>query len=174
MLLQEISQILATTGNIYASQEEKILTTFKNIPALQEIEDQKFHEKQGDLEVFPDSPYESREEIKNPWTTFDEEQTLELEVEEFPANLYPDPLCKSQLFEDLQGMIKKDMQSNATNEEDDQMSSDYIEEWFQIVIRSGYHSILQHFLASSPLKQLASHILYLLRYTSHVWIWVHL
>jgi hypothetical protein len=46
MLLQEISQILSTVGNISASQKEKIMTTFRNIPALQEvIEDTKFHEK---------------------------------------------------------------------------------------------------------------------------------
>jgi cell division protein FtsL len=44
MLLQKLSQILAVAG-ISASQEEKILTTVKNIPELQEvIDNQKFHE----------------------------------------------------------------------------------------------------------------------------------
>jgi hypothetical protein len=37
MLLQEISQILATAGNISASQEEKILTAIRNTPAFSEI-----------------------------------------------------------------------------------------------------------------------------------------
>jgi hypothetical protein len=92
MLLQEICENLAATGKICAFQEEKILTAFKNIPPLREIDDKKFHEKQGDLEFFPVSPYESGEEIKIPWTTFDEEHALEFKVEAFPANLYLDPL----------------------------------------------------------------------------------
>jgi hypothetical protein len=65
MILQEISQILSAVGNISASQKEKILTTFRNIPALQEvIEDQKFHEKHQE---------EDLEEIKQPWKTYDGE-----------------------------------------------------------------------------------------------------
>lgn len=46
MLLQEISQILVTVG-ISTSQEEKILTTIKNISTLREvIKGEEFHEKQ--------------------------------------------------------------------------------------------------------------------------------
>jgi hypothetical protein len=49
MILQEISQILEATRKIFSSQEEQILTTFRNIPSLQEvIEDQKFHDKYQD------------------------------------------------------------------------------------------------------------------------------
>jgi hypothetical protein len=41
MLLQEISQILAEVGNIYASQEEKILTTIKSISTSWEVIEEK-------------------------------------------------------------------------------------------------------------------------------------
>jgi hypothetical protein len=65
MLLQEISQILAIVGNIYASQEEKILTTFKNIYASWEVRKTKNSREhhQEDLEG-----------TKEPWKSFDEEK----------------------------------------------------------------------------------------------------
>jgi hypothetical protein len=51
----KISQILAVV-EIFASQEEKILTAVKNIPELQEvIDNQKFHEPH--LEAPPDHPH---------------------------------------------------------------------------------------------------------------------
>jgi hypothetical protein len=126
MILQEISQILAAVGNISASQEEKILTTFRNIPALWEvIEDQKFHEKHQE---------EDLEEIKQPWKTFDGEKTLEPEIEEFLPCLSSDPLCiqetNQQIVEDLHGMTKEDIQSGG-NEQVNQGHHDYIELWFQ-------------------------------------------
>ena len=89
------------------------MTTIRNTPAFQEIEDQKSHEKQEDIEVFPYSPYKYTEETKELWTTVDGERALELEIEEFLANLYPNPLCKIQMFED---MINKNMQENNTDE----------------------------------------------------------
>jgi hypothetical protein len=74
----------SNTGNIFASQEEQILTAFRNIPALWEvIEDQKFHEQHQD---------EDLEEIKQPWETFDGEKTLEPEIEEFLPCLSSYPL----------------------------------------------------------------------------------
>jgi hypothetical protein len=84
---------------------------------------------------------------------------LEPEIEEFLASLYLDPLCKSQMFEDLQGMIKEDMQANSTDEEENQMSIGYIEEWFQTIIRPGHHFILQHLLAPNKKDRLVPHIL---------------
>jgi hypothetical protein len=52
MLLQEISQILITIGNISASQEEQILIEIKNIFASQEaIEEKRIHEKLPQEEI---------------------------------------------------------------------------------------------------------------------------
>jgi hypothetical protein len=85
MLLQEISQILAAVG-VSASQEEKILTTIRNIPAsLEVIEEQKFHEPhpQEDLEALFDHPCQIVKETKESWTTFDGEKPLEPEIKEF-------------------------------------------------------------------------------------------
>jgi hypothetical protein len=66
MFLQEISQILVVAENISTYQEEKILTTIKNISTSREVIGEKqFHEKnQEDLE-----------ETRYTWKSFDEEMT---------------------------------------------------------------------------------------------------
>jgi hypothetical protein len=55
-------------------------------------------------------------------------------------------------------MIKEDMQANNIDEEENQRSIGYIEEWLQTIIRPEHHFLLQHFLASKQSDQLASHI----------------
>jgi hypothetical protein len=75
MLLQEISQILTTIGNISVSQEEQILKTIINISTSQvTIEEQRIHEQlpqEGDLEAFSSHPCKYVEETKETWTMFD-------------------------------------------------------------------------------------------------------
>jgi len=66
---------------MFASWEEKIPTTIRNTSAFQEIEDKKFHEKQEYIEYFLDYPYTYGEYIREPWTKFDQEKVLELEIE---------------------------------------------------------------------------------------------
>jgi hypothetical protein len=119
------------------------LTTVKNISALQEvIKEEEFHEQQ-------------QEETKESWTTFDGEKSLEPEIEGSLACLSSDPLCiqetNQQILEDLQGVTKEDIQNQENN--------DYIEEWFQAVIRPKNYFTLQHFLATNQTDQLVSHIL---------------
>jgi hypothetical protein len=92
------------------------------------------------------------EEIEELWTTSDEEKTLEPEIEEFLACFSADPLCitecEDQFSEEPHDLSTRESQGN----------KDYIESWFQTVIRPQYSSILQHFLASSPQEQLVSHV----------------
>jgi hypothetical protein len=100
------------------------------------------------------------EEIKELWTPSNEEQILEPEIEEFLACI--DPLCieecESQNFEDLWGVTKTYMQADNIDVQGSQGMKDYIEEWFQTIIRPRNHFLLQHFLASNQSYQLASHI----------------
>jgi hypothetical protein len=78
MLLQEISQVLTNLGNIYASQEEHILTFIRNIYSSHKgIETQKFHEQQANLVFFPYSPWRYGKEIEYVWTTSNEDKILE-------------------------------------------------------------------------------------------------
>jgi hypothetical protein len=131
------------------------------------VEEQRIHEhilQEEDLEVSSSSPCEKIKEIKESWTTSDEDQILEPEIKEFLACLSPDPLCitecDDQLSKEPYGMTTKGSQGD----------KDYIETWFQTVIRPQYHSIFQQFLALSPQEKLASHIRYLSRYTFQIWI----
>jgi hypothetical protein len=56
--------------------------------------------------------------------------------------------CEDQLSKELHGITIRESQGDR----------DYIEAWFQTIIKPQYPSILQHFLASSPQEQLASHV----------------
>jgi hypothetical protein len=91
---------------------------------------------------------------------FNGEHALELEIEEFLASLCLDPLCKIQIFEDLQGMTKEDMQ-NSVDKQENQGSSDYIEVWFQtniIPYIPSFSNISWHHINQSSL---VPHIWYL-------------
>ena len=81
MFLQELSHILAAAG-ISASQEEHILTAFKNLVVS----------PQEDLEVPSDSYCQFVEETKESWIEFNGEKLLEPDIEEFLACLSVDPI----------------------------------------------------------------------------------
>lgn len=109
MLIQEIYWLLTSIGDIYTYQEEQIFTGFKNISAFWEvIKEKEFHEQQQD-------------ETKESWITFDGEQPLELEIEEFPiclsSDLAPIQETNQQIVEDLHGMTKEDLQINDNEQE---------------------------------------------------------
>jgi hypothetical protein len=150
MSLQELSHILAAAG-ISASQEEHILTTFKNLVVS----------PQEDLEVPSDSYCQFVEKTQESWIECNGEKPLEPEIEEFLACLSADHACTpetNQLEEDtLCGMEKEDMMCDL-NKEEKQEYSDPIEIWFQLVIRS-HHSFIFHYFLISSSKQLALHTL---------------
>ena len=56
---------------------------------------------------------------------------MEPEIEESLGSWSMDPLCKSKMFKDIPDMTNEDLQ---VSEEENQGITDYIEEWFQIVI----------------------------------------
>jgi hypothetical protein len=142
ILLKDISQILTTTANTSAIQEEQILTAIKNI-AKQHIYDQQEEE--------------NMEEIKQSGNTVDEEfaelplyTSLDhLEIHHQVNMAEEDIQIKDDEEEDIQ--IKDD-------KEEDMKRYDCIEEWLQIVIRSGQYFILQQFLA---LNQMNRSVLYI-------------
>jgi hypothetical protein len=113
--LEELSQILPTAG-ISASQEEKILTIVKNLVAYPDIiEEQEFHEPhpQEYLEASSNHLCQPVEETKKSWTTFDGEQPLEPEIEEFLTCLSEYPLCTQETNhlkeDDMHSMVEEDI-----------------------------------------------------------------
>ena len=99
-ILKELSQILAAAG-VSASQEEQILIAVKNLYASREvIQEEKFDEQY-------------HMEAKEPNPKFDEERSLEPEIEESLACPLPDLVCiqetNHQKEEDLHGMIEEDI-----------------------------------------------------------------
>jgi len=69
------------------------------------------------MEVSSRNPYEKIKEIKEVWTTTNEEKPLELNIEGFMACLSPDPLCitkhDDQLYKEFHGMkIKENPRSS--------------------------------------------------------------
>jgi hypothetical protein len=144
--LGELSQILATTG-ISSFQEEHILTIVMNLSTSSEmIKEPKSHELQKD------SPCQTAEEAEKLETTSDGERPLRPEIEEFST----DPLYTSETNhpeeEDLHGMMKEGIEITVDEHQD------YIEVWFQEVIRLQYHSLLQHLLMPKQVGWLVLHI----------------
>jgi hypothetical protein len=174
MSLQELSHILVTTG-ISASQEEHILTTFKNLV----VSPQEY------LEVPSDSYYRFIEETQEAWIEFNGEQPLEPEIEEFLACLSTDLVCTpntNHLEEDnLRSRVKEDMLCDL-NKEEKREYLDPIERWFQIVFRSHY-SFTFHYCLISSSKQLVLHTpvcikIYLLNLSMNIFLtllctWLH-
>ncbi len=104
---KELSWILAAAGT-FASQEEFFSTTIKNLPTSQEaIKEEEFHEQH-------------QVETKEPWTTFDEENFLELEIQESFPCLSLDHLGIQETNhpkeDDLHDMIEEDIQSGPHDE----------------------------------------------------------
>jgi len=85
-----------TTTRIFSNPYLKLGATTRDIYASQEaIEEQRIHEKlpQEDPKVFLSHPCKKAKEIKEPWTTFNGDNTLEPDIEEFLACLSQNPLC---------------------------------------------------------------------------------
>ena len=124
------------------------MTTFKNLPASRElIKEEEFLEQQ-------------QENTKEPWTTFDEENTLEPEIEEFLTCILQNPLCIQETNHpkegDLHGMVEEYIH-NDLNEEVNQGHHDYIDKWLQTKITSNHHYLLQNLLVSDQLQLLIFH-----------------
>jgi hypothetical protein len=134
--LEELSQILVATG-ISSSQEEHILTIAKNLNTSPKIlEESRSYELQNDF------PCQNEKEDEKLWTTSSGEQSLRPEIEEFSTSISVDPLCTSEINypkeEDLHSMMKESMEIIVDEHQN------YIEIWFQEVIRPQYYSLLQH------------------------------
>ena len=89
--LEELSQILATTG-ISSFQEEYILTIVKNLSTSPEIlEESRSYELQNDF------PFQNAKETEKLCTTPSGEQSLRPEIEEFSTTISLDPLCTLEI-----------------------------------------------------------------------------
>ena len=128
--MRELSQILATTGiSISSSQEENILTEVKNLSTSPKIiEEIQSHEIQTN------SPCQSTKGTRNLESTFDGEQP---EIEEFSTYISTNTLFTQEVEhskeEDLDGMRKEGE------------NQDYIERWFQEIMRPQYLSFFETF-----------------------------
>jgi hypothetical protein len=136
--LEELSQILVATG-ISSSQEERILTIAKKLNTSPEIlEESRPYELQNDF------PCQNAKEAEKLWTTSSGEKSLRPNIEEFSTSISADPLSTSEINhpeeEDLHSMMKESIEITIDEHQD------YIEIWFQEVIRPQYYSLLQHLL----------------------------
>jgi hypothetical protein len=148
--LRELSQILAAAG-ISSFQEEHILAAAKSISTSPEIlEESRSYELQNDF------PCQNVKEDEKLWTTSSGEQSLRPEIEEFSTSISTDPLCTSEINhpeeEDLHSMMKESIEITVDEHQD------YIEIWFQEVIRPQYYSLLQHLLMPKQVGWLVLHI----------------
>jgi hypothetical protein len=122
------------------------LKAVKNLPASREvIKEEKFNEQ-----------YQM--EAKEPWTTFEDEHSLEPEIEEFLTCLSPDLVCIQETNhpkeEDLHGMIEED-----PHEKVNQKRYDYIEQWFQKSVASEHRHLLQQLLVFDHFHLMVIHAL---------------
>jgi hypothetical protein len=148
--LGELSQILAA-ARISSFQEEHILTIVMNLSTSSEmIKEPKSHELQNDF------PCQNEKEAEKLWTTSSGERSLIPEIEEFSTSISADPLCTSEINhpeeEDLHSMMKESIEITVDEHQD------YIEIWFQEVIRPQYYSLLQHLLMPKQVGWLVLHI----------------
>jgi hypothetical protein len=145
--LEELSQILAAT-EIFSFQEEHILTIVKNLSTSSEtIREPKSHELQKD------SLCQTIEGVEKLETTLDGKRPLRPEIEEFSTNPLYTLETNHPEEEDMHGMIKESIEIIVDEHQD------YIEIWFQKVIRPQYHSFLfQHLLMTKQVGWLVLHI----------------
>jgi len=103
----------------------------------------------------------SKEEIKAPWDSLDEEKRSELEIERVPSWLPSNPPCTQekdqQKEEDQKVMIEGDMK-NDPDQQKDQGYQIYIEIWFQKVTKLQRYSLPQLCLIPSKPDHLVSEI----------------
>jgi hypothetical protein len=148
--LRELSQILAAAG-ISSFQEEHILAAAKNLSTSPEIlEESRSYELQNDF------PCQNAKEAEKLWTTSNGEQSLRPKIEEFSTSISADPSCTSEINhreeEDLHSMMKESIEITVDEHQD------YIEIWFQEVIKPQYYSLLQHLLMPKQVGWLVLHI----------------
>ena len=147
--LEELSRILAA-ARISSSQEEQILTAFKNLStspeAIDELEQYEPH-PQDDRQTSTNFPFQEVDEIEDSCTTSDRERPLELEIEEILPCLSTNPVCINHSY--LCGMIEEDGK-HCLNEEVDQEHHSYIESWFTTIFEP-HDSFLLHLLVSNHL-----------------------
>jgi hypothetical protein len=95
-------------------------------------------------------------EAQKLWTTSGGEQSLRPEIKEFSKSISKDPLCTSEINhleeEDLHSMMKDSTEIIVDEHQD------YIEIWFQEIIRPQYYSLLQHLLMAKQVGWLVLHI----------------
>jgi hypothetical protein len=148
--LRELSQILEAVG-ISSFQEEHILAATKNLSTSPEIlEESRSYELQNDF------PCQNAKEAEKLWTTSNREQSLRPKIEELSTSILADPSCTSEINhreeEDLHSMIKESIEIIVDEHQD------YIEIWFQEVIKPQYYSLLQHLLMPKQVGCLVLHI----------------
>jgi hypothetical protein len=101
-------------------------------------------------------PFQNEKEAEKLWTTSSGEQSLRPEIEEFLTSISADPLCTSEINhpkeEDLHSVMKESIESIVDEHQD------YIEIWFQEVIRPQYYSLLQHLLIPKQVGWFVLHI----------------
>jgi len=104
---------------------------------------------------------DSKEEIKEPWATLDEEKRSKSEIERVPSWLSSNPPCTQekdqQKEEDQKVMIEGDMK-NDPNQQDDQGYQSYIEIWFQKVTKLQRYFLPKLCLIPSKPEHLVSEI----------------
>jgi hypothetical protein len=148
--LEELSQILETIG-ISSFQEEHILTIVKNLStSLKILEESRSYELKNDF------PCQNEKEATKLWTTSSGEQSLRPEIKEFSTSISAYPLCTLEINhpeeKDLHNMMKENIEITVDEHQD------YIEMWFQEVIRPQYYSLLQHLLMPKQVGWLVLHI----------------
>jgi len=104
---------------------------------------------------------DSNKKTTKPWAAIDEEHTSKLEIERIPSWLPSNPPCiqenNQQKEEDLKLMVEEDMK-NDPNQQVDQGRHNYIEIWFQTIIKLSQYPLLQLCLISSKSSHLISQI----------------
>jgi hypothetical protein len=113
-------------------------------------------EESRSYELQNDFPCQTVKEAKKLWTTSSGEQSLRLDIEDLSTPISTDPLCTLEINhleeEDLHGMMKERIEIIVGEHQD------YIEIWFQEVIRPQYYSLLQHLLVPKQVGWLVLHI----------------
>jgi len=113
-------------------------------------------EESRSYELQNDFPCQTVKEVENLWTTSGGEKSLRPEIEEFSTSISTDPSCTLEINnpeeEDLHSMMKESIEIIVDEHQD------YIEIWFQEIIRPQYYSLLQHLLMPKQVGLLVLHI----------------
>jgi hypothetical protein len=116
----------------------------------------KILEESRSYELQNDFPCQNVKEAKKLWTTYNGEKSLRPKIEKFSTSISADPLCTLEINhreeEDMHSMMKESIEIIVDEHQD------YIEIWFQEVIRPQYYSLLQHLLMPKQVGWLVLHI----------------